>query len=227
LDRTDITNLFIKKEANRKLHMPQVIGNFDDIINSNLGYLVLNKMIPHDIIAKEIANVESLFVEHRSEYDESKGWFGFCLHGKSYDATREDSYYKDNRNMSWTAEAEKMMPNTVNFFKNDWFGNSFARLRIMKLIPGGYINCHRDCEKPSQLGAINIAITNPEGNMFLMENWGVVPFEKGRCIMLNLSNIHAVVNNSSKIRYHIIVHHLDVTDAFKRTVINSANPIKS
>jgi len=53
LDRTDITNLFIKKEANRKLHMPQVTGNFDDIINSNLGYLVLNKMIPHDIIAKE------------------------------------------------------------------------------------------------------------------------------------------------------------------------------
>lgn len=221
MDRSSITSVFIKKELNRKVEFPKVNLNYEEIINSNIGYLVMNKIIPYEMISKEIKNIESFFVPHRAEFDESLGWEGFCLHGKSYDATKEDSYYNDNRSKDWTSEALDLMPNTVNFFKNDWFGNTFNRLRIMKLLPNGYINCHSDDKKPGYLSPVNIAITNPSGNIFAMENCGIVPFVPGRAIMLNVSNFHAVRNESNEPRYHIIVHHNTITDSFKQLVVES------
>ena len=42
--------------------------------------------------------------------------------------------------------------------------------------------------------------------MKMQKHKGYVPFEAGKAMMLDVSNIHAYVNNSKEDRYHIIVH---------------------
>jgi hypothetical protein len=75
----------------------------------------------------------------------------------------------------------------------------------MLLEPNGYINFHRDHDD-SQLTAINIAITQPDDCHFVMEHHGCVPFESGSAYWLDISNNHTVFNDSTQLRWHIIVH---------------------
>jgi len=192
------------------------------IINqSGFPYMKLDITIPTDVIHDEIKNIEQYFVEHRESYAEHQGWKGFCIHGKSYDATREDQYYNDNRPYTWTSEAIKYMPRTVDFFSNHWFGNTFQRLRVMKLEPGGHIFLHRDVAPPGRLYPVNISITQPEKCDFVFEDYGVVPFSKGDSYILNIANSHCVLNDSDYPRYHIIAHHLTTTDKYNTMLVNS------
>lgn len=189
--------------------------------HSNLPWLKLMISVPYEIINEEIKNIENHFVLHRSDYSEHTDWQSFCIHGKSFDATREDDYYLDNRPHDWTPEAIKLMPQTVEYFKH-WPRNKFFRIRVMKLAPAGIISIHRDAELPGKLGPINIAITQPLECKFVMENHGVVPFIKGSAFILNVSNRHTVVNDSDEYRYHIIVHQSN--DAvFDKLVVESYN----
>lgn len=222
-----VTKSFVKRELKRN-YIPTIIPsqNYDYVVKeSKLGFLPLDIEIPYTTINKEINVVDNLFVDHRED-EGNIGWQGFCIYGKSYDATRGDEYYHDNRISTWTNEALEFMPNTVNFFKNNWFNNSFNRIRIMKLLPSGYINLHADNELPGALGAVNIAIDNPKENLFAMDNHGIIPFKNGKAIMLNVAYKHAVINESKQPRYHIIVHHNSVTESFKTCVINSYNNYK-
>lgn len=223
----DILKSFIEEEKHIS-YIPNIIpsNDFEWIKKeSNVGFLPLLKDIPYDDIYQEIMQIKYLFSLHREEC--SYGWYGFCIHGKSRDATRGDEFYNDTRPHKFTDEAVKFMPKTVNFFKNNWFGNEFLRVRIMKLIPGGYIEFHQDDDLPGALGAVNIAVNNPVGHYFAMKNYGIVPFKPGRAIMLNIANPHAILNDSHEDRYHIIVHHKSVTDEFKKIVINSYNGWKN
>jgi hypothetical protein len=190
---------------------------------SNIPYLKLGINIPTDIIYNEIKNIEHLFVEHREQYNEHYGWQSFSIHGKSYDSTREDEYYNDDRPHIWTNEAKDLMPNTVDFFKNNWFGNTFNRLRVMKLLPGGYVFIHSDGNLPGRLGPVNIAITQPTGCKFVFEEYGVVPFQTGDSYILNVANRHMVFNDSDEVRYHIIAHHLTATEQYNTMLIKSFN----
>jgi hypothetical protein len=187
---------------------------------SGLSWLQLMIDIPHELILKEIGNIQSLLSTHRDTYNEHQGWKSFCIHGKSYEATREDEYYNDDRPYVWTAEAQTLMPNTVNYFSNHWPGSLFTRLRVMLLEPGGYITVHAD-SKISQLSAINIAITQPNDCHFLMEKHGIIPFTPGSAYWLDLSNRHTVFNNSDKPRWHIIVHQTFDNIGFQNLVAES------
>jgi hypothetical protein len=89
----------------------------------------------------------------------------------------------------------------------------------MALEPGGFVSVHQD-RKKSALEPINIAITQPVGCDFVMEGWGVIPFENGKAFMLDISNRHAVVNNSKETRYHIIAHCADLNNTFKKIIEN-------
>ena len=173
--------------------------------DSGLPWLPLSISVPHETIYKEIKNVGSLAVPHREEYAEHQGWRSFCLHGKSYDATREDSHYNDDRPHKWTAEALELMPETVSFFQRRWPGQYYRRVRLMLLEPGGYVSVHRDNSK-SGLRAVNIAITQPPDCWFVMDRQGCVPFRPGRAMMLDTYNTHSVINDSDQPRWHIIVH---------------------
>ena len=172
---------------------------------SGLPWLPLDILVPVEAILSEIKNIESLLTDHRDEYAENVGWKSFCIHGKSYNATREDAYYNDTRPHSWTPEAIERMPNTVNYFLNHWPKTQFSRLRVMLLESGGHITIHSD-SVISALSPINIAITQPTDCVFVMENFGVIPFVPGSAYMLDVSNRHTVFNNSPHPRWHIIIH---------------------
>lgn len=194
-----------KNKKSNHTYNPQ--ASYHWIINqSSLPWLKLNIQIPYIDIIQEIENVKNYFVQHRNEYGNNKGWESFCIHGKSYDATRESNYYNDDRPCVWTKESIEHMPKTVNYFSSQWPANSFSRLRIMKLNPHSCIEIHKDNDK-NILDPVNIAITQPDECNFVFENHGVVPFSVGDCFMLDVSNKHVVYNNSDQDRYHIIVHH--------------------
>lgn len=172
--------------------------------SSRLPWLSLEIEIPATTILNEIQNIKHLFVPHRDKYAEHSGWSSFCIHGKAYNATQEDEHYNDSRPYVWTAESQELMPQTVAFFKK-WPADKFGRVRIMRLEPGGWISAHRDTDV-SSLTAINIAITQPDQCAFVMEHHGRVPFDNGRALLLDISNLHTVFNNSDQDRWHLIVH---------------------
>jgi hypothetical protein len=176
------------------------------VSQSQLPWLKLDIELPVKEIHKEILHIIPYLVEHRDTYGDHQGWKSFCIHGKSEDATREDSFYNDSRPYIWTGIAEKLMPVTVNYFRNVWPADSFARLRVMALAPGGIISVHRDIEPPGCLNPVNIAITQPSGCNFYFEKYGIVPYQVGESYMLNISNRHTIINNSNETRYHLIVH---------------------
>lgn len=189
-------------------------------MQSGLPWLQLAVNVPHETIFAEISNIKSLLVPHRDLYGEHKGWHSFCIHGKSYDSTREDAYYNDVRPHVWTQEGKELMPKTVDYFEKIWPRGVFTRLRIMLLEPGGYITVHSDATHPC-LDAINIAITQPNNCDFLMERHGIIPFQLGSAFWLDISNRHVVFNNSNYPRWHIIVHQTFDHVKFHKMVVNS------
>lgn len=196
-------------------------ADFDWICNhSGLPWLRLNIDVPWQTILNEIVNIQSLLTQHRDDYGEHQGWYSFCIHGKSYNATREDAYYNDSRPYIWTPEAQKFMPKTFEYFSTQWPGSEYQRVRMMLLEPGGYITVHSDYDRRG-LHPINIAITQPDDCYFLMEKHGVIPFRPGQAYMLDISNKHLVFNNSDQPRWHIIVHQSLDNKEFQNQVVNS------
>ena len=217
-----ISQLMFKKYAGRQYQLPEYKpdADFNWIMNnSGLPWLQLDIAVPYQTILNEIKNIETLLVDHRDDYGEHHGWKGFCIHGKSYSATREDSHYNNEHPHVWTTEAQQGMPQTVDYFSNQWPASQFKRIRVMLLEPGGYVSIHQDSET-SKLTAINIAITQPAGCKFVMEKCGTVPFLPGQAFWLDISNQHAVINNSDQLRWHIIVHQ-SFDDNFQNMVVNS------
>ena len=75
----------------------------------------------------------------------------------------------------------------------------------MLLKPGGYIKPHKDFET-RRLAAYNVAITNPPGVEFALEEAGLVPWQPGDVRAIDIGRLHAVRNNSNEDRIHMIVH---------------------
>lgn len=196
-----LNKLFLKRFRNVEATLPEYCNDitFDQLRFSGLPYLPLDIAVPVEKILQEILTVD--LVAHRDDHGEHNGWHSFSIHGKSETATREDSYYNDNRPMQWTDK----MPTTVKWFKDVYPADDFARVRVMRLDPGGYISIHSDTEN-SRLDPVNISITQPEGCDFVMEKHGLVPFTVGTTMWLDVSNRHTVINDSDKPRYHLIVH---------------------
>jgi hypothetical protein len=225
MQKQKISQLMSKKYIDYQYQLPEYnpTADFNWIrLQSGLPWLPLTLPIPHESILAEIKNIESLLTVHRDDYGEHSGWKSFCIHGKSYDATRETEYYADNRSCKWTEEAQALMPATVDYFKTQWPGDQFDRLRVMLLEPGGYVSIHRDYATP-RLTAINIAITQPADCNFVMEKKGTVPFVPGKAFWLDISNNHTVFNNSNQNRWHIIVHQNVKNQKFQEEVVKSYN----
>lgn len=221
--KQQISTLMLKKYINTPLALPEYnpLANFDWIrTQSGLPWLPLQISLPAETILKEIANIQDLLITHRDDYAEHRGWKSFCIHGKSYDATREDSYYSDHRPYDWTNEAREHMPMTVDYFQNIWPGSGYQRIRVMLLEPGGYIALHKDTEDPG-LRPINIAITHPTSCDFVMERYGCIPFEAGSAFWLDNSNRHTVFNHSNQRRWHIIVHQSFDNIKYQNQVVSS------
>ena len=190
------------------------MSSFSWIINeSKLPWLELDIKVPHNEMLQEAISLKDRFVAHRDQDGiggyRHKGWQSLCIHGISAEKTNHYEQYGYNSNYTtpyqWTDIIDRC-PITYKFFKDVFPYKSYFRLRYMLLEPGGFITPHNDSDE-SKLSPINIALNHPKGcKMKMKEHKGYVPFKSGSAMMLDVSNIHAYVNDSEEERYHIIVH---------------------
>lgn len=188
--------------------------------HSGIPWLRLDLAVPAHLIFKEIQQANHLLIDHRDDYGENRGWKSFCLHGKSLHQTQ---HCVDERPFHWIPEAQMLLPNTISFFKS-WSIDNYHRIRVMALEPGGYVSLHQDLKQDSAetvLGPVNIAITQPDDCHFIIKDWGTIPFQTGDAYMPDVTNWHAVVNNSDQTRYHIIVHCGAWPESFQRLLKRS------
>ena len=80
----------------------------------------------------------------------------------------------------------------------------------MKVAANGCIVPHNDLPEDEQghdrlTGwPINLAIIQPTDCHFVLERFGVVPFEEGKVFLINIKHNHAVINFSNQDRIHMI-----------------------
>ena len=200
---------FIETWRNYKPVMPQLDPPTADDIRGSLGYLTLRLPfdIPREAMLAEAKSLREFFVYHRVG-GQHRGWRSLCLHGISSVHTENHDRYgfgdRESAPYQYT-DISKFCPISTAFFQDVFGYDVYDRVRFMLLEPGGYILPHADVSW-KQLGPVNIALNNPDGCVFAMEDWGMVPFYDGTANMLAVGYQHAVYNNSDQDRYHIIVH---------------------
>ncbi len=176
---------------------------------SNCPTLLLDIEFPHEEVAKEAEALLDRYIKHRG--DIHPGWASIAVHGQGSQYTDSpDSYIqkgvftKENSPpFDWTDIADQC-PVTVDWLKK-WPFEKLHRCRFMLLEPGGYIRPHKDFDQ-RKLAAFNIAITNPDGVEFAMQDAGLVPWKPGDVRGIDVGRQHSVINNSDKNRIHMIVH---------------------
>jgi hypothetical protein len=183
---------------------------------SDFAWLELDVELDLDSWKTEILSCKDRLVNHRES--ESSGWRSACIHGINVEATGAwtNHGYTNEEEVPyrWTELAE-----TCKSIKDFWEKfpyDNYRRIRIMEVVPGGYINPHSD--RPGKLPGeenfdalkfgvpINLAVIHPEDCYVTLENHGCVPFKEGKAFIVNIRNYHSVVNFSNKSRYHIIAH---------------------
>lgn len=172
--------------------------------NSNLPYLKLDIDVPHQLIFKEWQTIADQAVLHRdNDYGlvGNQGWRSLTIYGVDSANTTDSIAEK----MHWTSVAD-CCATTVQWLKQNFvIDSNTGRIRFMLLEPGGIIAPHTD--RPNRrLAEINIAIHHPHDTVFRFRNYGNIPFESGQAFIVDTSNEHMVINNSSEPRLHIIVH---------------------
>jgi hypothetical protein len=165
---------------------------------------------PFEEMYKEALALEDVYVKHRTGDYENSGWKSICLHGEAWDKTDYWTSYPENKGKTedevhyvWTDIADRC-PVTTKYFKESFIHSGYKRLRFMWLEPRGYIMPHCDGTKHF-LGAINVALNNPDGCEFRMGGY-TVPFRQGNAMLLDVATEHAIWNNSDIPRIHMIVH---------------------
>jgi len=197
-------------------------SNLEQIRVSYPGsFLALNIDFQDSFFVREAYGVYPYSVNHRSSYL-SQGWKSLCLHGLSAEKTQSYQTYgyntQDEAPYQWT-EMSQLAPQTTQFLKEKIPMKKWYRVRWMFLEPGGYILPHKDYD-PSRdrhsprMNAINIAITHPEGCLFVVENEGEIPFKPGKAFYFKGAQSHALINHSKELRIHMIIHGVPDEPAF-------------
>jgi hypothetical protein len=174
--------------------------------SSNCPSLKLDLPLPQKEMEAEALALMDEFVKHRGE--EHPGWHSLVLHGynkhttddwrsKAYDFTEQPEY-------TWTEIAD-VCPVTVDWLKNTWNFTRFDRVRFMLLMPGGCIKPHADYEV-RKLAAYNVAINNPDGVEFVMEDAGLIPWQPGDARAIDIGRKHSVRHIGTEPRIHMIIH---------------------
>lgn len=196
-------------------------NNFTDSFNDKeCVYYPIKFQLDLDTLLNECKSIDHLYHEHRVKDNKKsyghKGWKSITLHG--IDKHKTEHYIKygfqsiEEAGYHWT-DASDLVPNLTQFIKSLPF-KLFDRVRIMRLEQQGYIMPHSD--GPGRIfSPLNIAINNPNGCKFIFKNKGIVPFEPGIGMVLDVANEHIVINDSNETRYHIIVHGHFSNDFYK------------
>lgn len=176
---------------------------------SNIPTLKLDIAMPnHTQMIEEANRVVKDAIKHRGEIH--PGWKSVTLHGSGKHITEDwnaeiyQGKWNQRPKYDWTEIAEQC-PATVDWLKTHWSWTEFHRIRFMLLEPGGAIQPHQDMDR-RELGAINVAITNPPGVEFGMEEAGLVPWQPGDVRAIDIGRQHAVRNTGNENRIHMIIH---------------------
>jgi len=196
------------------------------IDNTRLPWVPVNISVPWKDIWLEARHLlyTECFTPHRT--DGSAGWLSLCIHGMSSVHTNcaEDYNLPDEAEeelSEWT-DIAKFCPITVEWMKDAMLYEQFTRVRFMCVLPGGWIEPHRDTDKVAGLGATNVAINNPDGCRLIMEQYGELPFTPGSVFKINTGYNHMVYNDSNEPRFHMIFDGRP-DDTFKRKVNTQYN----
>lgn len=192
--------------------------NGREYLISDAKHLQLDLPVPHDEMLAEAILLRSEFVPYNIE---SK-WYSLPIIGLSktqpyswqiynYSSAKEAAPH-----IRWTDIADRC-PVTVNWLKNVYPSKSYARVRFMLLEAGGEIPFHSDTDH-RVLGAVNIALNNPNGCKWHWRDGNSLQFSPGDVRLMNISYEHSIKNNSNVDRYHLIVHHYDSIDKWKKLV---------
>ena len=177
------------------------------INDSGLPWIRTELVVPYEQMLSEAMALQEYFVTHREAQDH-RGWCSLIIHG--LDAHRTDSYEKygystePQNEYKWTWVADRCPVTTLWLKSLDLFSN-FQRIRFMLLEPWGYITKHQDRPNHS-LYPINIALSQPSGCEFSMQDFGSVPFTSGDAYAVDIGNQHTVINASELPRMHMIIH---------------------
>lgn len=173
---------------------------------SNCPSLQLDIEVPCKEMEEESKSLLSEFVKHRGE--EHPGWKSLVIHGvdkhTTDDWTSRDYSFTEKPDYVWTEIADRC-PITKNWLENVWSYSRFDRVRFMLLEPGGFIRPHKDFEI-RKLAAYNIAINNPEGVEFVMEDAGLIPWKQGDARAIDIGRLHSVRHRGNEPRIHMIIH---------------------
>ena len=158
-------------------------------------------------IKNELTSKVSLAIAHR----EHPGWRSITLYGyssimtNSYEHYRQSGIITEDDITGWT-DICKFFPKTVTWIKRHCPLIEYARIRIMILEPGGSSSPHKDYQRGQALcGPINVAIVNPIGAEFVLEDGGLVPWKEGDFRSMDLGSLHCIRNLSNEHRIHLII----------------------
>lgn len=192
-----------------------IITQASEILRKPIGWIELD--IEFDLEKwKQEAKVSNNFLVAHREGSGHAGWRSCCIHGISVDKTGHWQRYAEKETdirYDWT-ELSTLTPNITNFWKL-FPTEKFARLRFMEVEAGGHIAPHNDSPNGinntefnmmDHIIPINVAISHPEHCYMELEGHGRVPFKEGKAFIVNITNTHAVVNNSQVARMHMIAH---------------------
>jgi len=180
--------------------------------SSNCPSLRLDIDVPHQAMLEEVMKQKHMFVKHRG--DDHPGWYSMTIHGQDVHLTQDMKWYIEHNVFDsdnsppyqWTKLAD-LCPVTKDWLETCWPFSKFNRVRFMLLEPGGYIEPHTDYEN-RRLAAFNVAISNPPGVEFAMEEAGLIPWEVGDARGIDIGRMHAVRNIGTEPRIHMIIHGL-------------------
>jgi len=192
-----------------------VYDNFGDSYHDeNCAYYPIKFDFDTELLLAECQSIEDIYTPHREKDGKKKkgyghdGWKSLTLHGIDKHKTEHYTQYGFNSleeaGYHWT-DASDRVPHLTAFIKSLPY-SQFDRVRIMRLAPGGYIMPHSDNKFQRAFSPLNIAINNPDGCHFVFKDRGIVPFVAGTGLVLDVGREHIVINQSSEVRYHIIVH---------------------
>ena len=188
-----------------------IISQATEILRKPIGWIELDIGFDLAVWKKEAKLAQSFLVPHR-EGGGHNGWRSCCIHGQSVEHTGTD-LHAPLESYHWT-ELSILTPAITNVWKSIPT-ERFARLRFMELAPGGHIAPHNDSpngvsntefDMMDHMIPINVAIEHPDDCCMTLEEYGTVPFAEGKAFIVNITNTHSVVNNSSKPRMHMIAH---------------------
>lgn len=158
-------------------------------------------------IQSELKSLEFLGIPHRGH----PGWRSITLYGYSSIMTNSYEQYKimgiinDSHKTDWT-DVSKFFPKTVEWLRKYCPLKEYARIRVMILDPGGSSSPHKDYEQGQALcGPINVAVVDPDGAEFVLEDGGIVPWKEGDFRSMDLGSIHCIRNNGTEPRIHLII----------------------